>query len=269
MSRIACTRMYDVTAEVRAHWHALLQQVARSANVDVKCIDHAAPKPLTDLYARADLAAAFMCGFALVTRYQDVRLLAAPVTVLADGDAPMYRSVWLVRADSAFDSLESTFGHRIGWLAEHSHSGFNAPRHALLAHRSAGRPTLYRESVGPLEHPRGTLRALADARVDVIALDAWWWWMMQRYDSPTASSFRSVGETTAAPIPPLVCAMSCPVEITERLADALLVLHQDAAASSHLEALGVRKFARVVPRDYEVLADLDRIAHAADYLLPC
>src|SRR6185295_3020510 len=110
-----------------------------------------------------------------------------PVTVIAGGPSPIYRSVWLVRADSAFQSLESTFGHRIGWLAEHSHSGFNAPRHALLAHRASTRPNVYRESIGPLGHPRGALAALADARIDVTALDAYWWWLLQRHDAATAS----------------------------------------------------------------------------------
>jgi ABC-type phosphate/phosphonate transport system substrate-binding protein len=90
-----------------------------------------------------------MCGYPLATRYPQVRPLAAP-SPCSRTRPPSYRSVWLVRAGSSFDSLESTFGHRIGWLAEHSHSGFNAPRHALLAHRTSTRPNLYRESIGPL-----------------------------------------------------------------------------------------------------------------------
>jgi ABC-type phosphate/phosphonate transport system substrate-binding protein len=181
---------------------------------------------------------------------------------------PAYRSVWLVRAGSAFDSLPSTFGHRIGWLAEHSHSGFNAPRHALLAHRLSDRPALYRGSVGPLEHPRGALRALADGRVDVIALDAWWWWLLQRYEPAMSNAFRPIGETPPAPVPPLVCAARCPAAIEERLAAALLSVHEDRAADPHLAALGVRKFAHVARRDYDVLADLDRTARAVGYPVP-
>src|SRR5436190_18037917 len=107
--------MYDVTPIVRSHWHRLLGHAARRAGVALECIEHAAPKPLTDLWSRDDLAVAFMCGFPFATRYPDVRPLAAPVTVIADDGVPTYRSVWLVRADSAFDSLASTFGHRIGW----------------------------------------------------------------------------------------------------------------------------------------------------------
>lgn len=268
MSWVACTRMYDVTPAVRAHWHALLRRVARRANVELDCIDHAAPAPLTDLWAREDLGLAFMCGFALATRYPSVRPLAAPVTVLADDDTPTYRSVWLVRADSPFDSLASTFGHRIGWLADHSHSGFNAPRHALLSHRAPGRSRLFRESIGPLEHPRGALRALADARVDVAALDAWWWWLLQRYDPDTATAFRAIDETAVAPIPPLVCVEGLSVEMGERFTAALLAVHQEPAAAPQLSALGVRRFAAVSRRDYGVLADLDRIARGAGYPLP-
>jgi ABC-type phosphate/phosphonate transport system substrate-binding protein len=260
--------MYDVTPEVRVHWHALLAEVARHSGVELTCIDHAAPKPLPDLWAREDMGIAFMCGLALAMRYPDARPLAAPVTVLADGNVPTYRSVWLVRAESEFDSLESTFGHRIGWLAEHSHSGFNAPRQALLAHRSPGRPLLYRESIGPLEHPRGALRAVADARVDVVAVDAWWWWLLQRHDPGTAIAFRTVGETRAAPIPPLVCAASCPREVEMGLSAAVLTLHEQPAVAAHLAALGVRHFANIRRQDYVELADLDRAARAAGYPLP-
>ena len=259
--------MYDVTPGVRTHWHALARIVAERAGIELECIDHAAPKPLTDLWRRDDLALAFMCGLAL-TRHSNVRPLAAPVTVIADGPSPTYRSVWLGRADSAFQSLESTFGHRIGWLPEHSHSGFNAPRRALLAHRSPDRPYLYRESIGPLEHPRDALRALADGRVDVVALDAWWWWLLRGHEAGTASEFRAIGETSTAPIPPVVSAEGFPLELQGRLSAALLAIHEDAAAEPHLHALGLCRFAAATRQDYDVLADLDRSAHAAGYPSP-
>ena len=254
---------------MRAHWHALIGIAARNAAVPIECIDHAAPLPLTDLWARDDLAAAFMCGYPLATRYPHVRPLAAPVTVLADDDRPTYRSLWLVRADSAFDTLASTFGHRIGWMAEHSHSGFNAPRHALLAHRTATRPTLYRESIGPLGHPRGALAALADGRIDVTAdrrllvVAA----ATARRGRPRAHSGRSAKRR------PRRCRRSSarrsfPDAAAQRLTAALLALHEDSQAAPHLAALGIRRFAAVTRADYAALADLDRAARAAGYPLP-
>ena len=72
--------MYDVTPEVRGHWHALLRIAAEDAGVALECIDHAAPAPLEALWNRDDLGAAFMCGLPLATLYPAVRPLAAPLT---------------------------------------------------------------------------------------------------------------------------------------------------------------------------------------------
>ena len=267
-SGVACTRMYDVTPEVRAHWHALLRTAARNAGIPIECIDHAAPAPLEALWGRDDLAAAFMCGLPLATRYEGVLPMAAPLTVLAAGEAPTYRSVWLVRAASAFDSLAATFGHRIGWTVDHSYSGFNAPRHALLAHRTAERPRLYRESLGPLGHPRAALEALAGKRIDVVAIDAYWWWLMQRHDPSPAAAFRSLGETADAPNPPLVCAAGYPDSSARRLRAALFALHEDGSVRPRLAALGIRRFVAVARADYAALREADRAARAAGYLRP-
>ena len=81
MSFVACTRMYDVTPQVRGHWHALMKGAAGAAGLAIECIDHAAPAPLTELWARDDLVLGFMCGFPLATHYPDVQPLAAPVTI--------------------------------------------------------------------------------------------------------------------------------------------------------------------------------------------
>lgn len=268
MKGIACSRMYDVTPAVREHWHALLRIAAGRAGVVVECIDHAAPAPLEALWARDDLALAFMCGYPLATRYPEVRPLAAPLTALATDERPSYHSVWLVRAGSGFTTLAATFGHRIGWTVPASYSGFIGARHALLAYRRATRPRLYRESVGPLEHPRAALRALADKRIDVLALDAYWWWLLQRHDPAAAVGFRAVATTASAPMPPLVCSASLPEARATRLVIALSALREDPGARPHLHALGVHGFRAVTRDDYAPLARLDRIAQAADYPLP-
>ena len=244
--------MYDVTPQVRGHWHALLQLAAVAPDVPIECIDHAAPAPLTDLWAREDLAAVFMCGYPLATRY--------PRRPPAGRAGHGHRRRRFARRtgpcgscarSSAFDTLASTFGHRIGWTVEHSYSGFIAPRHALLAHATATRQQLYRESVGPLGHPRGALAALADARIDVTAVDAYWWWLLQRHDPATGRrDFARSARPLAAPMPPLVCAAAFPDESARRLISALLALHEEPEAKPHLDALGIRRFAAVTREDY-------------------
>jgi len=268
MSFVACTRMYDATPEVRRRWHALLTIAAAGAGLAVECIDHPPPAPLTDLWARDDLVLGFMCGLPLAMRYQDVQPLAAPMTIFSEGDRPTYRSVWLVRADSPFETLASTFGHRIGWTAEHSHSGFNAPRHALLALRPAGRAPLYRESVGPLGDPRAAIAALVDGRIDVTAIDSYWWWLLQRHDPNAARACRAIGETAPAPMPPLVCSATLAPALAAPLAAALVDVHRDHAAAAYLDALGVKRFAPAARADYMRLVDLDRVARDAGYPMP-
>ena len=268
MKWVACTRMYDVTPVARRHWHVLMRVAARRAGIAIECIDHVAPAPLTDLWGRSDLGLAFMCGFPLATRYPDIHPLTAPVTVCSDEGQPTYRSVWLVRAGSKFDTPASTFGHRIGWSVEHSHSGFNAPRHALLAYRTPARPRLYGNSVGPLGHPRAALTALDAGRIDITAIDAYWWWLLQRHDAEAASHFRAIGTTDDAPMPPLVCAANFPEVQATRLVAAFAALSGDPGAQPHLDALGVRRFATVSRADYAPLARLDREARAAGYPLP-
>ena len=264
----ACSRMYDVTPGVRAHWHALLRAAAGVAGVEIECIDHAAPAALEALWDREDLGAAFMCGLPLATLYTNARTLAAPLTVLAKGAVPSYRSVWLVRALSAFDSLESTFGQRIGWTVAHSHSGCNAPRHALLAQRTPGRPQLYRTSTGPLGAPRAALAALQDERIDVLALDGYWWWLLQRHDAEAAAYFRVIAETANAPMPPLICSAAFAADDAARLTAALAQLHEDPAAQEPLDALGLRAFKPARSADYMPLAAMERAALAAGYPFP-
>ena len=268
MSFVACTRMYDVAPEVRRHWHSLMTLAASGAELAIECIDHSPPAPLTDLWARDDLVLGTMCGLPLATSYPGVQPLAAPVTALADGGRPTYRSVWLARADSPFDTLRSTFGHRIGWTVEHSHSGFNAPRHALLAFRSASRALLFGESVGPLGDPRSALTALGAGRIDVIAIDAYWWWLLERHDPAAARSYRTIGETASAPMPPLVCSEALAPSLAPALTAALGELHTVRGAATHLQALGIERFAPVAHSDYACLADLDRAAREAGYLAP-
>lgn len=261
-----------MTPAVRAHWHALLRTVGERAGIELDCIDHAAPAPLDELWQRDDLALAFMCGFPLATLYPQVRPLAAPVPVDIQGDPPLdgptYRSVWLVHADSAYETLASTFGGRIGWTVEHSHSGFNAPRHALLRYRTANSPRLYSASIGPLGHPRAALTALAENRIDVVAIDAYWWRLLQRHDPSVAAGTRVIHTTPDAPMPPLVASPSLPEDTAQKLIDALRALSDEPGTQPQLDALGVRRFVPVDRDDYAALTRLDREARDAGYPQP-
>ena len=268
VSFVACTRMYDVTPDVRRHWHALMALAAGAAGIAVECIDHAPPAPLTDLWARDDLVLGFMCGLPLATRYPEVR------TACRAGDraARALTSRPIARCGSFERTAPSTRSRR------RSATGSAGPSSTRI--RVSTRPgmrssrivpprvvTLYRESVGPLGDPRAALDALADERIDVTAIDSYWWWLFERHD-PAAASFRVIGETASAPMPPLVCAPGLARSLSTRLVDALEDVSRERSAAVHLDALGIRRFARVARADYAVLAALDRATREAGYPLP-
>ncbi|HMD58927.1 MAG TPA: PhnD/SsuA/transferrin family substrate-binding protein, partial [Steroidobacteraceae bacterium] len=167
-ARIMNARMYAVSPEVEDLWRALLSNVAGDAGVALEYVPYPAPQPLEALWARPDLGSAFMCGYPIAKRLAPVVPLAAPIPRAAWASGrPYYRSDLIVRRDSPYRTLEDTFGGRAGWTVEHSHSGFNAFRHHLLRFRTAARPTLYGQMLGPLVTARRILDSVREGRIDV------------------------------------------------------------------------------------------------------
>ncbi len=148
MSLIANARMYAVTPAAETAWRDLIARVCAEAEVALDYLPYPAPRPLEQLWARPDLGAVQMCGYPIAMGLAAVEPIAAPIPALdwARGRA-VYRSDLIVRADSGFRTLADTFGGRVGWTVDHSHSGFNALRHHLLRHFQARGP-LYAEVKG-------------------------------------------------------------------------------------------------------------------------
>ena len=124
-----------------------------------------------------------------------------------------------MKADSPFRSLEDTFGGRLGYTVEDSHSGYNALRHHLLPYRRQRGGNLYRESIGPLTTPRRVIDSILAGDIDVGPLDSYALDLMQRHDPDLAARIRIVETTDAAPIPFLVASRQCPDRVVRVVAD--------------------------------------------------
>ncbi|MDB5631594.1 MAG: transporter substrate-binding protein, partial [Tardiphaga sp.] len=205
MSLIANARMYAVAPGAAQAWKRLFAWLAAHSGVDLEAIDHAAPAPLEELWSRSDLGCAFMCGFPFARSQSRPKVVAAPVP--SDpryGGLPVYFTDLVVRADSAFQTLEDTFGKRLGYTVETSHSGFNALRHHLLPFRRDERPKLYAETIGPLVTPRRVIEALLADEIDIGPLDGFALDLVRRHAPALAARLRIVATTDAAPIPLLI-----------------------------------------------------------------
>ena len=258
--------MYAPSASLSAAWGTLLAWVSATSRVDLDVIEHAYPAPLDDLWAREDMGCVFMCGYPWALRATRPRLLASPVPSPARyGGRPVYMSDFVVRADSRFETLEDTFGGRLAYSIESSHSGYNAPRHHLLAFRTPARPTLYSEIVGPLISPRRVLDAVIDGRADVGPVDGYLFDLWQRHLPGVTDAVRVVATTQAAPIPPLVASPTIDEDTCGRLTAALLDAHRDPALARTFEALLLTRFVTATPERFEVLLEWQRAAASAGY----
>jgi ABC-type phosphate/phosphonate transport system substrate-binding protein len=259
--------MYGVTPPVASAWRELFLWVGQRAGVDLQWIDHAFPAPLGELWSRPDLGCAFMCGFPYARSATKPTLLAAPVpSPPRYGGKPVYFTDFIVRATVDYRILEDTFGGRIGYTVEDSQSGFNAPRHHLLKFRTTLRPTLYKESVGPLITPRRVIEAVLENRIDVGPLDSYCHDLLKKHDPALTGKLRVVATTAPTPIPPLVA--RCDDATAQRLRDALIESGRRPELAKLRDALLLQGFAAVEPQAYTVTTERERAAIAAGYPQP-
>jgi ABC-type phosphate/phosphonate transport system substrate-binding protein len=270
MSRpIANARMYAVTPEAEDAWRTLLAHVLDAAGLAYDYFPYPAPQPMEVLWHRPDLGCVLMCGYPIATRLAEVTPIAAPVPSLPwAGGRPLYRSDLIVRADSPFVTLEDTFGHRLGWTVEHSHSGFNALRHHLLAYRSSERPTLYSQVTGHLVTARAVLDAVKAGAIDVGPLDGYWHALMRLHRPELVSDIRVVATTALAPIPAFVAAPSVPPDVVERLRRSFVAARDTAWFPPLATALAIEGFASVDQAAFAPTLERDRAAIEAGYPLP-
>src|SRR6184192_3742566 len=226
MIPVASARMYSWSPTLTAAWRRMLQWVADRAGGGLKVLELADPYPLEELWARDDLGCVFMCGYPWAMRAERPHLLAAPVpSPPRYGGRPIYFTDFVVRADSAYRTLEDTFGGRLAYSIEHSHSGYNAARFHLLAYRRPDRPTFYRQLVGPLIRQTPVIEAVIEGRADVGPVNGYALDLLHRHGDARAKRVRVVATTVAAPSAPLVASPMVDEAARERLTGALLEAH--------------------------------------------
>jgi ABC-type phosphate/phosphonate transport system substrate-binding protein len=262
-------RMYAVTPAVEAAWRALLEHITHEAEVALDYLPYPAPQPLETLWSRPDLGAVLMCGYPIALKLAPVVAIAAPIprAPWAEGRA-LYRTDLIVREDAPYRMLEDTFGGRAGWTATHSHSGFNALRHHLLAYRSAQRPALYREMVGNLVTARNVLDSVRAGRIDVGPLDAYWHLLIAHHAPELTCGVRVLTSTEVAPMPAFVAAAGAPADMITRLRSAFLAARRRDWFGPLAELLLLEGFAEVSGQSFAPLLQWEHAAKAAGFDRP-
>jgi ABC-type phosphate/phosphonate transport system substrate-binding protein len=266
MVPVASARMYSWSPTLTAAWRRLLEWVAARAGGDLEVLELAGPYPLEKLWARDDLGCVFMCGYPWAMRAERPHLLAVPVpSPPRYGDRPIYFTDFVVRAESPYRTLEDTFGGCIAYSIEHSHSGYNAARFHLLAHRRPDRPTLYSKVLGPLHRQLPVIDAVIDGRADVGPVDAYGLDLLRRHGAERAKRVRVVATTLDAPSAPLVASPRVDAATRARLSDALLSAHRDPDLAATLDELLIARFTAADPDAFTVMLDRQRQAESVGY----
>ena len=253
---IANARMYAVDAQAGELWRALLSTVTAQAGLNVEVIEHAPPAEIDDLWRRTDMAAVFMCGLPYSRANPQPALIAEPVPSPAEfAGLPKYWSELVVRSDSRFYDLQSTFGGKICLTAPNSQSGYAAALQYLMAFDAArdgkagARAPLYREIAAPAVTPLGAVTAIVAGTADVAPIDAYAYRLLQKHRGDLTSKLRTVARTARTPIPPLVAS----IEGVTGLRAAFTAAHRDPALKVLLAGLELSHFVTPDPRDYDAL----------------
>ena len=247
---IANARMYSVAPGVAAAWKMLFAGVAMRAGIALDVIDYPAPAPLSDLWARPDKAAVFMCGLPYSRSEVRPELLVAPVPSPAGFDGkPNYWSDLVVRTDSPFRTLPDTFGHRLALTVRDSQSGYVAPLRLLATY--GGSEPLYDEVIAPRITPVGAIAAVTEGLAEVAPVDAYAFRLLQRFRPELTAQVRVIAQTDIRPIPLLVASPPR----SEALAAAFLTAHEDPALVSLMAELLLERFVQPDAAVYEVLPD--------------
>jgi ABC-type phosphate/phosphonate transport system substrate-binding protein len=262
-------RMYAVTPAVEAAWRTLLDRIADDAGVALDYLPYPAPQPLEELWSRPDLGCVFMCGFPIALQLASVIPIAAPIPRAAwAAGRPIYRSDLIVRTDAPYHTLIDSFGGRAGWTVAHSHSGFNAFRHHLLAYRTHERPKLYAQMTGDLVTARNILDSVRDGRIDIGPLDAYWHMLIARHAPELTAGIRVLCSTALAPIPAFVAAASLAQDKVDRLRAAFRAAASRPWFAPLSDLLLIDGFAEVTATQFAPLLEWDAAAKAAGYTLP-
>ena len=235
--------MYEAVPAAAAGWRALFGRVFADLALDIRIVDHKFPQPIDALWAEPALCCAFMCGWPFARSTAGMQAIAAPVPSPARYEGlPRYCSDYVAREESGFGRLEDAFGYRFGWMAENSHSGFNAPRAHLAGFVTAERSTLFAGSVGPLGNPARTLEALRARSADLVAVDGFYLDLVRRHEPSRLENLRVIDSTPWMPIPLLVAAPGIDPGVVARLREHLLHVHEAPAYTALLEAVLLSRF---------------------------
>lgn len=235
--------MYDRPETAAAHdalW-ALTRDGLRARGIEApEALDRA--MPILEGWQSPDLLLGQVCSLPWRALLRDRLTLIGSGDYGLDGVGPgQYRSVFVVRASDPATGLADCAAHRFAYNEPMSHSGWAAPLAEAMARGLRLNPVL--QTGAHVE----SLRAVAEGRADLAALDAQSFAMFSRWEA-AAARVRVIDATAPSPGLGFVTAAGRdPEPIRAALTEAVAAL-----PPAHRAALGLRGIVPLAPGAYDL-----------------
>ncbi|WGS52822.1 PhnD/SsuA/transferrin family substrate-binding protein [Paraburkholderia sp. D15] len=269
MTWIAALPMYNVTPALAIEWREWLAHVldvaGRIARAAPDCRIVEPDDALHDFWRRPDLLISQTCGYPLMHGLREhVQLIATPHFDAPGCEGADYSSVLITRAGAPFDTLAACRGARAAYNQDDSNSGMNVLRHAVAPLARDGR--FFSEVLRTGSH-LGSLRAVAEDRADIAAIDCVTFAFVCDEMPELARQVRPIGTTAASPGLPIVASKQVPETTVQALRDALNQTLGDTLAGhpERAKRLRLRGFSALTLADYARIEQLENEARAAGY----
>jgi ABC-type phosphate/phosphonate transport system substrate-binding protein len=193
-------------------------------------------------WARPDLVLGQICNLPYRAAFRDrVTAIAASDYGLPDTPPGHYHSLFIVRADDPAQTPQDCAGYRFAYNEALSQSGWGAPSDWARANSLQLHPAL-RTGAHVL-----SLRAVAERRADLAAIDAVTFRNLTRWD-PLAAAVRVIGRTHATPGMTFITAPGAdPAPFVAALTEAITAL-----APAQRDTLGLRGIVPLPPAAYDI-----------------
>jgi ABC-type phosphate/phosphonate transport system substrate-binding protein len=256
---IAALPMYDwpeLRAVTDAFWSRLARRLAERGVTAPPNLDRS--RPLMATWHHPELLFSQTCGYPYINPLRDqVTLLATPVYQVAGCRAANYRSWILVAADTSQTRLEDLPIDVIAINERHSFSGHVALR-AILA--PLAMDAKMGHGVIVTGSHRASMRAVADGRATLCAVDPVCWALARRFDSDVTDRLKIIERGPEAPAPPFIAGANISASVCLVLRQALLEQIDDPACADLCTELYIGGAQVLDDADYD---PINQIAEAA------
>jgi ABC-type phosphate/phosphonate transport system substrate-binding protein len=219
---------------------------------------------LEQIWTDPELLLGQTCGYPLVTTLRGrVALLATPHYRAAGCAGAFYRSAVVVRAEDGAAALADLRGRRCAVNDMASNSGMNLLR-AAIAPFAAGAARFFSEVVMTGGHV-GSVRAVAEGRADVAAVDCVTWAHIGHLRPAETGGLRVLAWTETSPGLPLITSRRSDAATRAALLRALDEVAREPALAPVRDALRLEGFEPLALRDYDSVLELERRAQTAGY----